>query len=437
MAKPEIFRKVALDRLSSPEQLDQLMQVTTSKGWMALATLGTLLVAAIAWSIVGSIPERIAGRGILLQSGGVFEVVSQSGGRVADLPIRVGDVITEGQVIARLAQPQLAEQIQQARTRAAELKVQYEEMRRFTDREAELQAISLAERQANLSKSIETAEVSLTALSEKIEVQDQLVGQGLITRQTLLNTIQEHARVKEAVRADQNQLTELRVQGLQAQNRRQQELQTRRNQLTEAQRELANLESDLDRQSQVTSAYSGRVLEVMAEQGGIVDRGSPILTVSLIGKATTNLQAVFYVPSAHGKKVKRGMEIQIAPSTVKKEEFGYLLARVTYVSDFPATQQGMQRVLKNSQLVNALSGNDAPYEIHADLIPDVGNPSQYRWSSSEGPPLSIQSGTLAAANIVVTRRRPILMVLPQLGQVDADDGGGDASRVGLSDGGQP
>jgi HlyD family secretion protein len=434
MSKPEIFRKVALDRLSSPEQLDQLMQVTTSRGWMALATVGALLATAIGWSIMGSIPERIAGRGILLQSGGVFEVVSQSGGRVADLPIRVGDMITEGQVIARLAQPQLTEQIQQARTRVAELEAQYEEMRGFTERDAELQAVSLAERRANLNKSIETAEVSLAALGEKIEVQEQLVRQGLITRQTLLGTVQEHARVKEAVRTHQNQLTELRVQGLQAQNRSQQELQTRRSQLLEAKRELANLESDLNRQAQVTTAYSGRVLEVMAEQGGMVERGSPILTVSLTGKAVRNLEAVVYVPSTHGKKVKRGMEIQIAPSTVKKEEFGYLLARVTYVSDFPATQQGMQRVLKNSQLVSALSGSDAPYEIHADLIPDVGNPSQYRWSSSEGPPLRIQSGTLATANIVVERRRPIFMVLPQLRLAGSDEGESEVSRVGLNEG---
>ena len=34
-----IFRKVALERLSSPEQLDQLLQVTDPKGWMALGAL--------------------------------------------------------------------------------------------------------------------------------------------------------------------------------------------------------------------------------------------------------------------------------------------------------------------------------------------------------------------------------------------------------------
>lgn len=416
MAKPEIFRKVALERLSSPEQLDQLMQVTTPKGWMGLATVGGLLLVALTWSIVGSIPERIPGQGILLRSGGVYEVVSQSGGRVADLSVRVGDMISEGQVVARLAQPQLAEQLQQTRTRVTELEAQHREMERFVERDAQLQTAFLAQRRANLEQSIRAAQVALGALGEKIRTQEELLGQGLLTRQTLLGTVQEHERVKEQIRADEAQLTELNVQHLQARNRAQQEVQASLTRLQDARRELAQLENDLGVQSEVSTPYTGRVLEVMAEQGGMVDRGEPVLSVSLSGRAVKNLEAVVYVPSTHGKKIKPGMEIQIAPSTVKKEEFGYLLARVTYVSDFPATPQGMLRVLKNSQLVSSLSGQDAPYEVHADLVPDVGNPSQFRWSSSEGPPIQIQSGTLAAASIVVERRRPILMLLPQLRQ---------------------
>ena len=33
----KLFRKVALERLSSPEQLDQMMTVTSLRGWIALA----------------------------------------------------------------------------------------------------------------------------------------------------------------------------------------------------------------------------------------------------------------------------------------------------------------------------------------------------------------------------------------------------------------
>lgn len=414
MKDTEIFRKVALDRLASPEQLDQLMQVTTPKGWLGLATLGAMLVAAVVWSVIGTIPERIPGHAILLRSGGVFEVVSQSGGRVADLPIQVGDMITEGQVVARLAQPELQEQIRQARLRVAALDSQYARNAELVRRSGALQAASMAQRRADLQQSMAADDVQVANLREKAHNEERLVAQGLLTRGQLLATLQDLEQARAKVRADANQITDLGVQQLQTSTQGEHELQAGSAQLLQARQDLARLESDLSLQSTVTTSYSGRVLEVMAEQGGVVQPGAPILTVSLAGKAVANLEAVAYVPSIHGKKIRPGMDIQIAPSTVKPEEYGYLLGRVTYVSDFPATPQGMQRVLKNSTLVQTLSGSDAPYEVHADLLPDPASPSQYRWTSSQGPPMRIQSGTLANAAIVVNRRRPIYMVIPQL-----------------------
>jgi len=41
MTRPSIFRQAALDRLSSPEQLDRLMQVTLPTGWIALVAPGS------------------------------------------------------------------------------------------------------------------------------------------------------------------------------------------------------------------------------------------------------------------------------------------------------------------------------------------------------------------------------------------------------------
>jgi HlyD family secretion protein len=40
--------------------------------------------------------------------------------------------------------------------------------------------------------------------------------------------------------------------------------------------------------------------------------------------------------------------------------------------------------------------------------------SSYRWSSSKGPPLEIQSGTLANGQVTVERQRPLAAVLPLL-----------------------
>jgi HlyD family secretion protein len=421
----EVYRKVSLERLSSPEQLDQLMTVTTRRGWVALAAVGVLLATAIAWGIAGSIPTRVNGTGILIRSGGVFEVSAPTGGRVADLSVQVGDVITEGQVVARLAQPELADNIAQARARLQELEARQRELSAFAARDGQLQTSSFAERRLSLEQAIANSQRMLSSLEERIRSQERLVQQGLITRQALLATVQERDAVQDRILATRAQLQELGVERLQEGNTTQEKLQEGTARLEEARHALAALENQMRLSSEVTSPFTGRVLELMAEQGGMVDRGHALLTIDLTGKTVQDLEAVVYIPSLYGKKVKPGMEIQISPSTVKKEEYGFLLGRVTYVSDFPATPEGMRRTLKNEQLVGTLAGHDAPFEVHADLLPNPDNVSSYRWSSSSGPPIRIQSGTLVGAGIVVERRRPVTMVIPQLRRLGVRGGRAD------------
>jgi HlyD family secretion protein len=47
MSQNPLFRKAAIDKLSSPERLDVLMEVTSPAGWVALWTLGGVLVARV------------------------------------------------------------------------------------------------------------------------------------------------------------------------------------------------------------------------------------------------------------------------------------------------------------------------------------------------------------------------------------------------------
>lgn len=62
----KLFRKVALDRLSSPEQLDQLMKVTSPRAWLTLIAITVLLAAGGLWAVFGSIPEEAEGNGVLI-----------------------------------------------------------------------------------------------------------------------------------------------------------------------------------------------------------------------------------------------------------------------------------------------------------------------------------------------------------------------------------
>jgi len=70
-----LFRKSALDRISSPEQLNEYMKVAGPGVWAILAGLAVTFAAFVVWGIVGSIPETVQiGGTVLAPEGGSMAV---------------------------------------------------------------------------------------------------------------------------------------------------------------------------------------------------------------------------------------------------------------------------------------------------------------------------------------------------------------------------
>jgi hypothetical protein len=270
-----IFRKVALERLSSPDQLDQLMRVTNRRGWLALVALTGLIVTAVVWGFLGTVATKVSGSGILVTRGGLSGVLVSHPGEITNIHVGIGDVVERGQVVATLFRGEP-----------------------MTD----------------------------------------------------------------------------------------------------------------NRMSYVASQHEGRVVDIMADQGDYVHQGMRLLNLEpLDGR----LEALIYVPLNDGKRIRSAMEVELALSTVRPEEFGYLLGRVMSMSAFPVTEQSMIRVLGIPELARQFSQGGQPYEIAVELLMDPESPSGYVWSS-RGPDLRVESGTSCTARIVVERQRPVSLVIPIL-----------------------
>jgi hypothetical protein len=78
----KIFRKVSVERLSSPENLDQVMHVVPAKNWMALLCLFAVVAIVIAWAVFGEIARQVRGLGVLpsAQPGEVVALLSAGDG---------------------------------------------------------------------------------------------------------------------------------------------------------------------------------------------------------------------------------------------------------------------------------------------------------------------------------------------------------------------
>jgi hypothetical protein len=295
MPRP-IFREVALDRLASPERLDELIEVTTPRLWLALLGAGLLLVMATGWGLYGRVPTLVRGQGILIRDGSLQSVVAPDGGQVRALLVRVGDDVARDQIVARLIQP------------------------------SESRAVYVA------------------------------------------------------------------------------------------------------------SPYAGRVRETRVTEGSVVASGTPLLSVEQPGRS---LEAILYLPPLDAKKLKSGMTVQLAPASVKREEYGLLLGRVATVGAYPATPAGMQRVLGSEELARSLAASGPPVEVRIELERSPSTFSGYQWTSTlgtlaetvtgwlpgpwsgrldsaPGPPIALESGTPCTADVITDEQAPISLVLARL-----------------------
>ena len=50
-----IFRQKSIDKISSPEKLDDYIKVTTPSVWITLIAIVLLLAGAVVWSIFGAV----------------------------------------------------------------------------------------------------------------------------------------------------------------------------------------------------------------------------------------------------------------------------------------------------------------------------------------------------------------------------------------------
>jgi HlyD family secretion protein len=417
MAAPRnesVFRKVALDRLASPDQLDLLMTVTGPRTWLALTAMGILTFSALVWGFTGSIPTRIEGQGVLIKAGGVYDVFVQGAGPLAEITVKEGDDVHVGQVIGRIQQPEIETSIRNARTALDEQRREHERLQGYAKRDLSLLDDSQELDRASAEDTVRFSEGRLKALQEQLANEEQLLERGLITRQQVLGTRQTIFSTQDQLERSRSQLKQLTITGLSTRTQREQEIVRSQLQLNDAERRIASLQEQLAIQTNIVSGYDGRVLEVKANAGDIINRGQSIVSLQLTGGESQELQAIVYVPPKDGKYVTTDMDAQISPLSAPREEYGFIKGQVTYVSQFPSTRQGMVRVLSNDGLVQTLSAEGAPFAVYTKLFPKPGTPAGYEWSSPAGEQLVVNSGTICRVTITVRSRRPIDLIVPRL-----------------------
>ena len=389
----------------------ELLYISKPRFWMAQAGAGVLLLCLMLWSVFSRIPTKVDGQGILIRGERLFRISALGSGVIQELEIGVGNVVTQGQVVAVLESPQLAEQIKNAQKRQEELTQQYAQLTTFENRDSVRAIELLALKKLNLTRLIRNHEEQSGWLQEKTGNQEKLLEQGLITRQTLLDTKQARYAILRGIEIARSELQQLLNEEHQLAGQKQQLLFTSRYNLNEAARRLRELETEYNLTTQVTSPHDGQILERQVKVGELIQAGTRLFTLEPVDE---DMVAVIYLDAEEGRLAVPGMTAHVVPSSVRKELNGYMEGVIKSVAKFPATRQTMQSILENQMLVDQLSAEGSQIMVYLNLVKDRTTPTGYHWSSSKGPGSQINSGTICTATIAVAERRPIELVIPAL-----------------------
>ncbi|MFY7672161.1 NHLP bacteriocin system secretion protein [Tenacibaculum sp. MEBiC06402] len=407
------FRKAALEKLSTPEKLDQLIKVTSPKGWIALVTVFVALTTGIMWSFFGNIKTKLNVVGVLL-GGEIHEVVSTSQGQLIKLNINIGDEIEKGQVVGLIEQPELFQQIEEVKASLKEREFELQRLLSFGSEDTKLQGELIVQQRSSIELQIKSDQKRLDFLRNQLETENGLYKKGLITRSQVINTEQQIEASKNSIEQLKAKLVQTSSQKLNLGFDLQQKINLSKQRISETERRLKHLEERYAKQTKITSSYSGEVVEILSDIGVIVSQGSPLFKLKNQNqsKGDSKLRGVLYIPSQDGKKIKEGMQALVVPSTVQPQEFGFMKGKVTYVSDFPITQKGMMMTVKNDQLVRGLLQQGALFEVYVEFEKDKDAYSGFKWTSAQGPKILINEGTSCMGKITVKSEPPIALVVP-------------------------
>lgn len=422
-------RQAATERLSTPDQLDQVVEVASFPYWLTLGALMVVVATGLGFALFVQLPVSVSGDGILISVGGIQTVTSNTDGRLVRLVVERGDQVQPDQKVAEVAQPLLEQRLLDRRAEVREAEHRRDEILAFHERLVIAQAQTFAKEREFLDQHEQTIRKKKEVLENRLQAEERLLLEQIISPMQVADTKTLINGVEDELVTIENNRKRLEKLGTDSELEREREVLALDLELADLERQVSALQTELERRSQILSPYAGEVVEIQVKEGEIVEKNGPIVSLLPLSaddggdEALNVLQAILYVPPAEGKKIRPDMPVQLALSSIKREEYGYMLGRVVRVAEIPSTTEGMMRNLQNAQLVQQLSRDHAPFEVEVALTRDPETPSQYAWSSSEGPKedIVINVGTLCTGEIITEEKRPIEILIPFLGRLFKDE----------------
>ncbi|SDG00017.1 membrane fusion protein, adhesin transport system [Celeribacter baekdonensis] len=348
---------------------------TLKRSRLVIQTVVLSLFIAIGWAAIAQINEITRGDGRVVPLRRLQSIQSLEGGILAELHVSEGDIVLEGQLIARLDPTRSetafnATQAEITALKAETMRLEAEVMEQPhlefgpTPNEAEAGELRLFKaRRTKLEASLMSLEEERSTIERQIEITSPLAAGGAVSQIDLLQLRQQKAELDGKI----NEVRNVYVQDAYK------DLAARRAKLTTLQQELIQKQDEFQR-TEIRSPVAGRVNNIkITTLGGVVQPGEPIMEITptddqLLIETKVKPQDVAFVAP--------GMPASVKITAYDFATYGDLRGTVTQISEDTVeedTAQGPQdfyRVMIRTD-VSYLERFDEQFAIRPGMVAQV------------------------------------------------------------------
>lgn len=424
-----IFREKSLEELSSPEQLDRGIKLTSPRHFLFIISFVIIFATLTVWGFYGNIPKKYKGMGMIMSSKGTVSIQSTISGVLSDVAIEKGDYIYPGSVIARINSEENIEEITRLEEKLSEITGQVgleygnEIDKQGLEIEKKRKEIDILMGKIDGYKSmIKAYENDVEILNEKVANNKVLLDHGAISRQhydailierndaqvTLEDYINTYKQTVEQEKISRLDLAQLEIGVASLENNL-----SNNEDVKAIEKEIEKLVDRLEN-TKIIANVEGEVMRIKATENHVVQVGQEVATLIEKGSNVNNGTVIFYLSINEGKALIPGMEVKIYPTIYNRQEYGHMKGVISDVSAYAVSAEEIEKYLGSPELVNQLAQNGALIQVESNIIRDEKSLSGYHWSSKKGQNVYVDEGTMCEVSVVIEENRPISLVIPIL-----------------------
>lgn len=376
----QLFREEVL-ALQQSRHLGEIRVAQRRSSLWAVCVASLLAIGLIAFLIFGQVSRKVRIGGVLLPSNGLIQVDAPQTGVLAELMVREGEVVSEGQPILRVRTPRTLANGDAAALAAQTLNQRVTALgaeRRLMELQADQREQALRDKIRSLQAESRQAKGELEAADARVTLAEKNQARyDALAREGFVSALQAQQRQEELLDLQLRQRSAQRnLEALQRDTQSMQadvagirlSLQASQSQLD---REIAALrmegtENEARSSIIVTAPQRGIVGTVSGHVGQTVQPGQSLVTIlpgrGLEQSQGPTLQAQLYGPSRSTGFVQSGQTVWLRYAAYPYQKFGMARGQVATISQAPIAPQDLPAGQAQA-LLQAAKSNEPLYRV--------------------------------------------------------------------------